>query len=323
MPSGLPGASSVRQASKGLLTFLKSQGEIEKLHEFVLESLPSGLIVADLEGRLRVVNHSARRILGCDSVQWLPDNPKGGLKGLPCLQAFPDQPRIAAALLKTCQSLETVNRQEMRVQVRGESILLGYGTLVFQDEKGRPTGAGIIFQDITRFIPVPLTAQFVSLVNRFFTPFAVCMVAAAFLFGLTEAREKRLALFILIGISLFNWVMTGLSHRLERWRRLTQFHAPLNFLAFGALVYLLGSFWGPMWLLMTLTPLSVGLYAGWRLTLAVALVSAAGLLGIYWNRGLSGSIGWVQACLHAIFIIFISLFVNSLARLVASVRGRS
>src|SRR6185295_2099130 len=94
-----------------------------------------------------------------------------------------------------------------------------------------------------------------------------------------------------------------------------------NFVANVALVYLLGTFWGPMWLLFVLTPVATALYASWTRTFVTAAISSAALLGIYYSRGLEGTVGWGQASLHAAFIIFISLFVNSIARLVMQMKG--
>jgi len=94
-----------------------------------------------------------------------------------------------------------------------------------------------------------------------------------------------------------------------------------NFIANVVLVYLLGTFWGPMWLLFVLTPVATALYASWIRTFVTAGISSAALLGIYYSRGLEGTVGWGQASLHAAFIIFISLFVNSIARLVMQMKN--
>ena len=75
-----------------------------------------------------------------------------------------------------------------------------------------------------------------------------------------------------------------------------------------------------MWLLLALVPLATGLYAGRGVTLAVAVIAAAILLAIYDSRGLTGSIGWAQAFVHATFIIFISLFVHALTTLISRSR---
>ena len=94
-----------------------------------------------------------------------------------------------------------------------------------------------------------------------------------------------------------------------------------NFVTNVALVYMLGTFWGPMWLLFVLTPVATALYASWMRTFVTAAISSAALLGIYWSRGLEGPVGWGQASLHAAFIVFISLFVNSIARLVMQMKS--
>src|SRR6185437_10408958 len=94
-----------------------------------------------------------------------------------------------------------------------------------------------------------------------------------------------------------------------------------NFVANVFLVYLLGTFWGPTWLLFVLTPVATALHAHWRQTIVTSVISAATLLGIYASRGLEGTVGWGQASIHAAFIVFISLFVNSIARLVTQIKS--
>src|SRR4051812_44203946 len=76
-----------------------------------------------------------------------------------------------------------------------------------------------------------------------------------------------------------------------------------------------------MWLLFVLTPVATAMHAEWKKTLITALISAGALLGIYASRGLSGAVGWGQASIHASFIVFISLFVNSIARMVMQIRS--
>jgi hypothetical protein len=76
-----------------------------------------------------------------------------------------------------------------------------------------------------------------------------------------------------------------------------------------------------MWLLFVLTPVATALHADWKKTVAISAISAGALLGIYWSRGLEGTVGWGQASLHAAFIVFISMFVNSIARLVMQIKS--
>ncbi|MBI4669361.1 MAG: PAS domain-containing protein [Elusimicrobia bacterium] len=287
--------------------------QIVGLHESVLESLPGGLIVVDLEGSVLVLNRSAQKILGIDNVL---------LQYNSCRSVFAGQPELVDILLGAAKTLEQVNRKEVYVNnAKGERLLLGYGTLVFRDNENKPIGVGITFQDITKFVPLPLNVQFISLVNRYFMPFAVLMVTTALIWGLAEKWEKYTAAGILAGVVAFNYFMGWHSKRIpEGQAGLKRLHIPINFIALGVMVYFLGTLWGPMWLLFLLTPLAASLYAGRLTTVIVAVLSAGVLLGIYYQRGLTGTIGWVQVCLHAVFIVFVSLFVNSLAGLVSRVR---
>ncbi len=286
------------------------------LHEAVLDCLPSGLIVIDLNGAVIVLNQAAQKILGLKGGHW---------RDKPCREVFQTHRSIAEILLRTAETLVAANRQEMRLaNPRGAVMVLGYGTLVFRNDKGEPMGVGMICQDITRFVPIPLTAQFISLINKFFTPFVAITVVAALIWGLAQNWEKGVAAVILVGIAIFNWVMAKMAARPSGiFLTLVRLHTPLNFIAFSALVYFLGTLWGPMWLLFVLIPLATSLYAGRGTTLAVSVISAVVLLAIYDSRGLSGSVGWAQAFLHAVFIVFISLFVQALTTLVSRTRGVS
>ncbi|MBI2071061.1 MAG: PAS domain-containing protein [Elusimicrobia bacterium] len=284
------------------------------LHESVLDSLPGGLIVTDLDGSVLVFNRSAERILAVES---------RAIRQSHVREVFRAQPEIADIILKTCKTLDEKNRQEVRVfNGRGQRILLGYGTLVFRGEEGHPVGVGLTFQDITRFVPMPANVQFISLINRFFMPFTVAMVVAAMIWGLAETYEKYIATVILAGLVAFNyfvgWQAQQPGHSDHGIKR---FHTPVNFLGLGSLVYLLGTLWGPMWLLFVLTPLAASLYTDRLATAAIAVLSAVFLLGIYEHRGLTGTIGWAQAFLHALFIVFVSMFANALANLVSRVRS--
>jgi PAS domain S-box-containing protein len=281
--------------------------------DIALRNLPGGLIFIDLQGKIRGVNQMAEHLLGLsESIE----------PGTECYKALADHPKVVKVLLSTCQSLTPVNRQEITTHREGEKVTLGYGTLVLRDPKGHPIGIGMTFQDITRYIPLPLQTQFIRLVDRFFTPFASLLVLAGVLIGFAETWAKHLAIFLLLFTFIFNEVSVALARKHVAWTKtIGNTRLVTNFLANIALVYMLGTFWGPMWLLFVLTPVATALYAGWQRTLWTSVISAAALLGIYASRGLEGAVGWGQASIHAAFIVFISMFVNSIARLVMQVRA--
>ncbi len=282
--------------------------------DIALKNLPGGLIFVDLRGSVRGVNAMAQKILGLDE-EVEP--------GTECHKAFVNHPKVFKVLMATCQSLQAANRQELIThRPNGDKLLLGYGTLILRNAQGSPVGVGLTFQDITRFIPLPLQMEFTRLIDRFFTPFAATMVVAAMWLGYAEAKEKYWALGIVTLLVGFNETSLYAARRNPLWAlRIGHTRLVTNFSATIILVYLLGTFWGPMWLLFVLTPVATALYADWKKTIWTSVASAGALLGIYASRGLSGSVGWGQASLHAAFIVFISLFVNSIARLVMQIKS--
>jgi len=296
------------------ITHLIPLMDSQRFLDIALRNLPGGLVFVDLRGQIRGINHMAQRILE------LSDNVE---PGTPCHKALSHHPQVYKVLLSTCDSLQAVNRQELTSRrENGETLALGYGTLILRNPQGQPIGVGLTFQDITRYIPLPLQTEFIRVVNRFFTPFAVVMVLAAMALGYAEPAVYRAALAIAIALVAFNegsvWLAsrygeytTGIGHA----RILT------NFIGNVALVYMLGTFWGPMWLLFVLTPVATALYADWKKTVMTAVISSGALLAIYASRGLEGPIGWGQASLHAAFIVFISLFVNSIARMIMQIKS--
>jgi PAS domain S-box-containing protein len=281
--------------------------------DIALRNLPGGLVFIDLKGKIRGVNQMAETLLGLsESIE----------PGTDCHKALEDHPKVVKVLLSTIQSLTPVNRQEITTHRDGEKVTLGYGTLVLRDPKGYPIGIGMTFQDITRFIPLPLQTQFIRLVDRFFTPFAMILVAAGAWMGFAEPWAKHVAILMLLALFIFNEVSVMLARKHEEWTRtIGNLRIVTNFVANVALVYMLGTFWGPMWLLFVLTPVATALYADWMRTLGAGVISAAALLAIYASRGLTGAVGWGQASIHAAFIVFISLFVNSIARMVMQMRS--
>jgi PAS domain S-box-containing protein len=282
--------------------------------DIALKNLPGGLIFVDLQGKVRGVNKMAQRILD------LSDDVESGVEAH---QAFAEHPQVVKVLLATCQSLNAANRQEVTTRRKnGEKVTLGYGTLILRNAQGAPVGVGMTFQDITRFIPLPLQTEFIRLVDRFFTPFAATMVLVAIALSYAEPLVQRWSLALVALLVAFNEGTVFLVRKRPDWTLSIGYtRLVANFVANVALVYLLGTFWGPMWLLFVLTPVATALYADWKKTIWISMISAAALLGIYASRGLSGSVGWGQASLHATFIVFISLFVNSIARLVMQIKS--
>jgi PAS domain S-box-containing protein len=282
--------------------------------DIALKNLPGGLIFVDLQGKVRGVNQMAQRLLALKE-----DIEPGTLAH----QAFANHPAVVKVLLTTCHQLTAANRQEITtLGADGHKLVLGYGTLILRNPQGQPVGIGMTFQDITRFIPLPLQTEFIKLVDRFFTPFAATMVVASMWLGYAEKNIQYMALAIVTALVAFNEGSVYLARKHTEWTAAISYtRLATNFFTNIVLVYLLGTFWGPMWLLFVLTPVATALHADWKKTVVTSVLSAGALLGIYWSRGLEGPVGWGQASLHAAFIVFISLFVNSIARMVMQIKS--
>ena len=286
----------------------------EQFLNIALKNLPGGMLFVDVQGRIRGVNAMARKILG------LKEDIEPGVE---CHKALNGHPHVYKVLLKTCESLTAVNRQEMTTtRPDGEKVTLGYGTLILKNAQGKAIGVGMTFQDITRYIPLPLKAEYIRIVDRFFTPFALSLVVSSLFLGFAEPKAKWTAVGLVVFLGIFNEISAYIAKKNMEWAvPVGNTRIITNFIANVILVYILGTFWGPMWLLFVLTPVATALYASWTRTLGTAALSSAALLAIYWSRGLEGAVGWGQASLHASFIVFISLFVNSVARLVMQMKS--
>ncbi len=155
-----------------------------------------------------------------------------------------------------------------------------------------------------------------QMLNRYFTPFALVLILFAIYFGEPDPRAYKLSLGILFASIVLNWWFSANTYRFIHWaRQMRAVQVWLNFVWAVPLVYLLMPFWGPMWLLFVMAPVTAALYMTRPATFGVAVVSAGTLLGIYWHHGVfdSGPAGGM-ACVHAIFIVVFSLFVHALAQ---------
>jgi hypothetical protein len=81
------------------------------------------------------------------------------------------------------------------------------------------------------------------------------------------------------------------------------------------LVYLLGGYWTPIWLLFVLTPAATAVYGSRRKTLATACGVSALLLFSHGLRKFNAPVDWGGAWVEALFILFLSLFLNELSEL--------
>lgn len=155
-----------------------------------------------------------------------------------------------------------------------------------------------------------------QMLNRYFTPFALILILSAIFFSEPEPKAYWMSLSILAISTLVNWWLARNSYRFIHWvRQMRTVQVWLNFLWSVPLFYLLQQFWGPMWLLFMMAPVTAALYMGRWQTFGTAMVSALTMLGIYYSRGVFDSPqAGGQALVHASFIVIFALFVRALAQ---------
>ncbi|MDE2491820.1 MAG: hypothetical protein KGM24_13320 [Elusimicrobia bacterium] len=170
-----------------------------------------------------------------------------------------------------------------------------------------------------------------QMLNRYFTPFALILIASAVYFRLDEFRASGLhapliAVAILAADVLLNWWIARNQYRWIGWAaRLRQLQVWMNLVWAIPLFYLLYPFWAPMWLLFVTAPTAAALTTSRRETLACSLAAAGAMIGIYWlrqNYALEGEfLG--MALSQASFIVIFALFVNGLAQTALRLRDAS
>ncbi|MBI3298522.1 MAG: hypothetical protein HYZ75_10185 [Elusimicrobia bacterium] len=159
-----------------------------------------------------------------------------------------------------------------------------------------------------------------NLLNLYFTPFAAVMVVTAIYFSDPDARTKWLSFGVLLASLLVNHWFSKNIYRFVGWaQRLKLLQVWLTFLWSAVLAYLLMPYWAPMWLLLTLPPVTAALYQSRGQTLLTAGVCAASVLGLYWAYQMKvgmplGEVMWAQGVIHAAFIPVLAAFVHELAQ---------
>lgn len=152
-----------------------------------------------------------------------------------------------------------------------------------------------------------------ALVSRYATPFAIVLVAMGLLFSQPRGDVWRACLYLLasgIGLNLMMhaYFKKGFATPALIWTRLA-----MNVVINSLLVYFLGNYWGPTWLLLALTPIATAIYGTRESTLKWAIGIAALLLAIHYVRGGGGPLYWGEQAANALFIVFVSLLINAMA----------
>ncbi|RMG44295.1 MAG: PAS domain S-box protein [Acidobacteria bacterium] len=113
---------------------------LRALHAHIVESIPTGLLTADGEGRITFVNRAGRKILGLP-MERLIGRPAASLLQWPPGFFPPSSEALASGRLQRFE-------REWR-PAEGDPLLLGFSVSELRGEGGRADGWLVVFQDLT------------------------------------------------------------------------------------------------------------------------------------------------------------------------------
>jgi nitrogen fixation/metabolism regulation signal transduction histidine kinase len=105
-----------------------------------LLNLTGGLLARDVAGRITIANPAAISLLHL---------PAGPLVGKPAAEVLREVPWFVQTMEDTLASRTTVSRQETTLPVQGQTMRLGYTTILIADPDKQVLGSGVIFQRLS------------------------------------------------------------------------------------------------------------------------------------------------------------------------------
>jgi hypothetical protein len=162
-----------------------------------------------------------------------------------------------------------------------------------------------------------------QMLNRYFAPFALILISSAIWFSVDNPGDwhswnpsYKYALGILAVSMIVNWWLAKNTYRfIHLTKPMKILQVWIYYVWAVPLFWLLQPFWGPMWLLFVMAPVTAAMSTDRWHTLASALISATTMLAIYYSHGLfREGIGPQEgmACVQACFIVVFALFVYGL-----------
>jgi PAS domain S-box-containing protein len=122
------------------LLLLRETLHTKVLLESLLLNMSGGLIAADTEGNLTILNPSAKNLLHLSSDKVL---------GKPAAAILMEYPDLLLILRRTLTSAKTVSREETTFTVQGHAVRFGYSTILMRDPWDHILGSGVIFQKLS------------------------------------------------------------------------------------------------------------------------------------------------------------------------------
>ncbi len=116
-------------------------GELRAYNERLIESMFSGLVTLEADGRVRAVNRRAQELLQLPA--------PAAAHGRPYRELLAGCPAIAAVMAATLDEGREVQRAEVGELVAGRDVVFGISSNRLRDSMGAVCGAAFFFQDLT------------------------------------------------------------------------------------------------------------------------------------------------------------------------------
>ena len=153
----------------------------------------------------------------------------------------------------------------------------------------------------------------VRVVNKFTFPLSILLVVMGLGLAQPVGTVRTLSIGLLAFSVLFNYLSVHLIQQESgRSLRLTRIYG--NFAVNVALVYLLGQFWSPMWLILVLAPVSAAIYGSRRRTIIASTQASAAILVIHFFRRENSPLEWGEQIAYVLFIFLLSFLINESMR---------
>lgn len=164
----------------------------------------------------------------------------------------------------------------------------------------------------------PFSTQKAALVSRYATPLAVLLVALALICAQPQGIVRQISLIVLAISIVFNIGAIVFFSRRETTSAVIKFRMFVNVAMNAILVYFLGSFFNPIWLLLALTPVATAIYGTRRQTIFSAAGISILLLAIQFTRTHNSALDWGQLAAEIAFVVLLSLMINEISSAVRS-----
>ncbi len=136
-------AEELKKKRKELIQKQVDYEQLETFNRNIVQSLDSGLLTIDLEGRINFLNRTAEKILNRKIDE---------LRNLRIGDLFPEIAKVLKTLKTYPNPLSDYQRYEILLKEQnGRKVYLGFSISPLTDPEGGVIGHTLIFQDITRY----------------------------------------------------------------------------------------------------------------------------------------------------------------------------